>query len=179
MIRSLTHMLLACSATGAAIAHPHKDVDQQVHLAIGASEVIVQVRIAPSFVDGAAIFALIDVDSDGIVSETEASRFGFMVISSATLRLDGARVDLGMPEVSVPTQGSASAGFGLIEVAAVAAIDVADRAAHEIDFEISYGDISHEWFIQPFYFPELTAARTVPIIERSSSGERITVRWSG
>ena len=42
-------------------------------------------------------------------------------------------------------RGSVSAGFGLIEVDAVASID----------FEISYGEISHDWFIQPFYLTEL------------------------
>ena len=66
-------------------------------------------------------------------------------------------------------RGSVSAGFGLIEVDAVASID----------FEISYGEISHDWFIQPFYLTELMLSRPYQAIERSSSGERIRVRlWA-
>jgi len=168
--------LVAAGTTSVASAHPHENVDQQVHLAIGSDRVVAQVRIAPSYTDGAAIFARIDIDGDGVVSEAEATRFGVDVITDAALSLNGTAVRLRMGAVSVPTRDMAAAGFGVIEIEAVAAIRVADDSTQEIGFEIAYAEIAHDWFIQPFYFAELMTARAVPAIERVPSGDRITVR---
>lgn len=169
----------AVAATvGTAAAHPHKDIDQQVLLSVGPGEVIVQVRIAPSFTEGAAIFAHIDADGDGAVSESEADAFGADVIANAALKVDGRRFPFNAPRVSVPALEWVAAGLGLIEVDATAAVNLTAVERHRVDFEISYADLAHEWFVQPFYFPELMSALPSQSIERSAAGNRVRIAFA-
>ena len=83
-----------CAAVGTADAHPHQDIDQQVLLSVGTGEVTVQIRIAPSFTEGAAIFAHIDTDGDGVASESETRAFGRDVIAGAALTQTTSTVSL-------------------------------------------------------------------------------------
>lgn len=168
-------LLLACVVAGAVRAHPHENIDQQVLLSVGAGEVIVQIRIAPSYIDGAAIFAHIDADGDGVVSVSEAEEFGSDVMARATLSVDGRRFDFNAPKVSIPAREWVSAGVGLIEVDATAAINIASLSRHRIDFRIGYDEFAHDWFIQPFYYPELMHALPEQSIGRSSSGDRVEI----
>ena len=167
--------LLACAAVGTAAAHPHQDIDQQVLLSVGTGEVTIQIRIAPSFTDGAAIFAHIDTDADGAISESEADAFGAEVIANAALKVDGRRFAFNAPRVAVPALEWVAAGVGLIEVDATAAINLTAVERHRVDFEISYDDLAHEWFVQPFYFPELMSALPSQAVERSSSGSHVRI----
>jgi hypothetical protein len=175
LIPRFAALLLGGAAVGLAAAHPHKDIDQQVLVSVGTGEVIVQIRIAPSFTDGAAIFAHIDTDGDGAVSESEAAAFGADVIADALLKVDGRNFDFSAPRVSVPELEWVSAGLGLIEVDATAAVNLTAVAPHRVDFEISYNDLAHEWFIQPFYYPELLSALPTQSIERSESRSRVRI----
>jgi hypothetical protein len=168
-------ILIATVAGGAAIAHPHKDVDQQVLLSVGTGKISVQIRIAPSYNDGAAIFAHIDTDGDGVISAPEGRGFGLEVISSSVLNVDGVRFEFGEPRVSVPEIEWLSAGLGLIEVDATAAVNLTARSHHSVDFEISYQELAHEWFLQPFYYPDLMRLLPSQAIERSPSGDRVEI----
>lgn len=178
LIPRLAGLLLAGASVGTAAAHPHEDIDQQVLLSVGTDEVIVQIRIAPSYTDGAAIFAHIDTDADGAISESEADAFGADVIASAALKVDGRRFAFNAPRVSVPALEWVAAGIGLIEVDATAAVNLTAVARHRVDFEISYEDLAHEWFVQPFYFPELISALPSQSIERSASGNRVRIAFA-
>jgi hypothetical protein len=175
LMRRFTGLLLTCTAVGTAGAHPHEDIDQQVLLSVGTGEVTVQVRIAPSFIDGAAIFAHIDTNGDGEVSDAEAKAFGSDVIARAALRVDGQVFEFNAPRVSVPALKWVSAGFGVIEVDATAAVKLMAVARHRVDFEISYGDLAHEWFIQPFYYRDLVSKLSSQSFERLSSGNRVVI----
>ena len=165
-------------AIGSAVAHPHEDIDQQVLLSVGTGEVIVQIRISPSFTEGAAIFAHIDADADGAISEAEAEAFGAAVIADAALEVDGRRFDFNTPRVSVPALEWVAAGLGLIEVDATAAVNLTAAERHRVDFEILYEDLAHEWFVQPFYFPELMSALPQQSIERSAAGNRVRIAFA-
>ena len=175
MILRFAGLLPACVVAGATWAHPHEDIDQQVLLSVGTGEVIVQIRIAPSYLDGAAIFAHIDADGDGLVSVSEAEDFGSDVMAHATLSVDGRRFDFDAPEVSVPAREWVAAGVGLIEIDAAAAINIAAPSRHRVVFGMGYDDFAHDWFIQPFYYRELMLALPEQSIGRSSSGDRIEI----
>ena len=168
-------LFLACAAFTAAHGHPHEDVDQQVLLSVGTGEVVVQIRIAPSYTEGAAIFAHIDTDGDGAVSEAEAAAFGSAVIGQSALTVDGMGFRFNTPKVSVPDREWVSAGFGLIEIDTTAPINLTSAARHRLEFEIWYGELAHDWFIQPFYFPELTGIFPSQSIGRSSSGRQVRI----
>jgi hypothetical protein len=175
LISRFTRLLLACVAAGSADAHPHKDIDQQVLLSVGTGEVTVQIRIAPSYVDGAAIFAHIDADGDGVVSQSEARDFGSDVISNAALTVDGQRFQFNLPRVAVPALEWVSAGLGLIEVDATAAVNLTASLPHRVDFQIAYDDLAHEWFIQPFYYSDLMRLLPSQSFERSFSGDSVEI----
>lgn len=175
LIVRVTGLLLACVAFGSVQAHPHKDIDQQVLLSVGPGAVTAQVRIAPSYTDGAAIFAHIDADGDGKVSASEAAAFGSAVMARASLRVDGLRFEFKSPHVAVPDREWVAAGLGLIEIDATAAINLTARAPHKVDFAMAYDELAHDWFIQPFYYPDLLSALPAQAIERSAAGNSVAI----
>jgi len=140
--------LVACllMSFGTAGAHPHSYVDQQALVSVGSNSVDVTIRIVPSFDNGAAIFAGIDADGNGVVSQGEAAEFAATVIAKARLEVD------------------ASTRFTLSNV-----------GEHQVAFEIAYYDFSHDWQVQPFFYTDFAATMTLPTMARSDAGNQVGI----
>ncbi|MBY5775019.1 DUF1007 family protein [Rhizobium leguminosarum] len=161
-----------------ASAHPHHYVDQQVQLSIGLTAVELAVVIVPSRQDGAAIFSTIDGNGDGDVSEEEARTFGTNVVSATRLTIDGRTFTFALANVGIPDAKTVASGTAAIAVNASAELRLADREAHSVDFAITYEEFSHDWFVQPFFFPNLLGKISQLEIDRSDITGQVVVRFS-
>ncbi|MGI9250282.1 MAG: hypothetical protein ACR2PR_03685 [Pseudohongiellaceae bacterium] len=159
-------------------AHPHNDVEQQALISIGWDSLALEIRIVPSLDEGAAIYAHIDSNGDGLVSDSEAAVFGAQVLSKARLEVGGDEISLGNPNVLIPNKESVSAGLAVIKIDADASFPPITNARHTVAFEITYEEFSQDWFIQPFFYAPLMEQPTKPSVHRSASGHRVEIKLS-
>ncbi|MBX4898713.1 hypothetical protein [Rhizobium bangladeshense] len=161
-----------------ASAHPHHYVDQQVHLSIGVNAVELAIVIVPSSQDGAAIFSTIDNNGDGVVSDDEGRIFATNVVSATRLTIDGQAFTFILADVGIPDETTVASGTAAITVNASAELRLADRQAHSVDFSITYEEFSHDWFVQPFLYPNLLGKIAQLEIDRSDRAGKVVVRFS-
>ncbi|MFS4438151.1 hypothetical protein ACMA5I_08050 [Paracoccaceae bacterium GXU_MW_L88] len=173
MRRVLTAMLVAAPALAA--AHPHSYVDQQVQLSLGMDSAQITVVIVPSANEGEAIFAHLDRDGDGAISDAEASAFARAVLDKAALMADGETVKLENAQIAMPEADAIQGGLGPIRLRADAPLALAPDTEHEIAFTIGYEDLSHDWFVQPYYHDDFTAAFPEPGLRRSEDGHEVVI----
>lgn len=159
-------------------AHPHSKVEQQAMLSIGLDQAVLNIRIVPSYDEGSAIFAHIDLDGDGKVSATEATQFGEEVLAATELIIDETTATFDNRLVTVPDFQFVAAGEGVIEVKANTRFRKLDSAKHVIGLSVRYEGLSHDWFIQPFFFGNLSEAFPKQGIDRSENGLTLTIRLS-
>ena len=170
-----TAVLAAASVV--AQAHPHRYVDQQALLYVGLETVDVTIRIVPSFVEGTAIFDRIDSDGNGLVSEDEAAAFGMEILSKTRLDIDGQSIPWSSVAANVPARHLIAAGSGMIEVELSAPSSLTGGENHVIDFQVAYDNLSHVWFLQPYYYEGLVEATSSRIVERTDDAHRIRIRF--
>lgn len=168
--------LLALSANAG--AHPHAVVDQQALLSLGPGVADLTIRVVPSFVEGAAIFAHIDADSDGSVSEEERAAFALAVIERTRLEVDGISVGFDYVNAGIPGYRLAAAGAGVIEIVAAARFSLGDGGAHRVTFAIDYDDFSPDWQVQPYYYPDFVAAMSSPSVERTQGSNQVAIAFA-
>lgn len=169
----VTAAIVAVAAVAA--AHPHATIDQQVQFSLGLDRAEVTVVIMPSPQDGPALFGRVDADDDGAVSEAEAQAFADAVAADLFLSVDGEAMALGPATARVAPADEVRAGIGGLSVTAEALLALSPDDPHVVAFAVSFEDFAHEWFVQPFYHPELTAAFGTPGLERSADGGMVTV----
>ncbi|WP_163269492.1 DUF1007 family protein [Chelativorans alearense] len=177
MIRGLFIAALVTVPVAAA-AHPHSYTDQQVQLSVGLEVVDLSVVIVPSTGDGAAIFSHIDLDGDGAVSDEEAQAFGADVLATAELTVDRRVFAFTNAAVAVPSAEEAARGTGAIIVKASTPISLSETEAHQVDFGISYGAFSHDWFIQPFFHPDLIEKTSSRSVDRTKASGDLIIRFN-
>jgi len=168
-------LLALVSAT---LAHPHRYVDQQAHLSVGVDVADLTIRIVPSFEEGAEIFAHVDLDGDGTVTDEEAASFASEVVSKATLTVDSRNILFDDATAIVPDADRVAAGSAVIEVKASASFALTNAKDHQVVFDITYDDFSHEWFIQPFFYANLVKATTLPRVKRSETRNHVIIFFS-
>lgn len=159
-------------------AHPHQYIDQQVQLTVGLETVELTVVIVPSIQDAAAMFAHIDGDGDGAVSLTELQSFGAEVLAGAELTVDDRTLVFTQAVVAVPDAAEVATGTAAITVTASTDVRLAERGAHRVDFVMSYGVFSHNWFVQPFFFPDLLKNTRSPSVDRTADDGTVVIRFS-
>ncbi|WP_265516897.1 DUF1007 family protein [Nitratireductor luteus] len=163
----------------AAAAHPHSYTDQQVQLSVGLEVADVTLVVVPSAGDGAAIFSHIDLDGDGAVSDEEAQAFGADVLATTELTVDGRAFALTDAAVAVPSAEEAAEGMGAFVVKASTPISLSEAKAHRVDFGISYGAFSHDWFVQPFFHPDLVEKTSSRSVDRTEADGKVVIRFNG
>lgn len=155
---------------GTAAGHPHSHVDQQAALSIGLDRASLSIRIVPSHDEGPEILAHIDGDGDGTVSPTEARAFGDAVLSEIQLTVDEAHVSLDNVSVEMPSVAAVSSGTGMIEIRAEATYPELIEAGHTIGMSVSYEELAHDWFIQPYVFRDVQDRYEDVQIDRAADG---------
>lgn len=176
MIRAPFAIAVLSATCLAAQAHPHRYVEQQALLYVGLDSVDVTIRIVPSFVEGAAIFARIDSDGNGLVSDEEATAFGLEVLARSRLDVDGLSVPWSGVAANVPARHLIAAGSGVIEIELSAPYRLARGQDHRIDFEVAYDELSHDWFVQPYFYESLVEATSSRTVERTDDVHRVRIR---
>ncbi|MCG7522569.1 hypothetical protein [Ruegeria sp. Ofav3-42] len=139
-------------------AHPHSKVEQQVILSIGLDRVALSIRIVPLYEEGEEVFAHLDLDGNGTISEAEALSFGGGMISETDFAIDGSKTVFENLSVTTPDSHSVASGEGMIEAKVDARFPELHSAEHGISFSISYEELLHGWFVQPFFFGEVQKA---------------------
>ncbi|MBY5827571.1 DUF1007 family protein [Rhizobium leguminosarum] len=168
---------LALAIPGGAMAHPHNFTDQQVQLSVGLAAVHVRIFVMPSPKDGPVIFSHIDTDDDGVVTNAEAKAFGADVLAATELTVDERGFAFTNVEVTLPSAREAENGSAAIIVQASTPISWARQQSHSLQFSITYGALSHSWFIQPFFHPDLFRASVPPTVDRATSEGMVVVRF--
>jgi len=101
-------------------AHRLDEYLQATRVAIDVDRVSVEIDLTPGATVAAKIFALIDTDHDGRVSDTESERYARAVLDSIHLNIDGRPVPLTRVAYRFPGFDEMRLGIGVIRLAATA-----------------------------------------------------------
>lgn len=156
---------------GAAMAHPHSSVDQQVHLSVGSDWVEIAVLIVPAATDGATSREVLDLDGNGTIDPAEAAVFRDTVLANLGVTLNGAPLTLEGGGIRHDPLDTLAEGLGHIQITAQAPVQ-ADLQS--LSVAIHYDGLGPDWFIQPFYANDLPAPW--PQVLRSDDTRRIELR---
>lgn len=160
------------------LAHPHSKIEQQALISVGLDRAVLAIRIMPSYDEGTTIFATIDGNGDGIVSDDEAETFGQQVLGGMALYVDGQMHSFGKVAVNIPEARLVRSGQGMIQVKATASFVRLGGTRHKMQLRISYEHLSHNWYIQPFFYSNLLKEYVSRAIERSPDGRHVEIAFS-
>ena len=158
-----------------ATAHPHTDIEQQVLLTLGLKQVSIRIVIMPSFDEGEAIFGHLDTDENGSISDQEAANFASQVMARSDLKINNSAINFAKAEVTVPSLAMVSAGLQAIEIVSHAKVSFDEKLQQRISYQIDYQQLSHQWLIQPFYYPDLYKAMSLKNIQRFDNPRKLAL----
>lgn len=160
-------------------AHPHTSVDQQAALTVGHNGLSVQITILPSHAEGPAIFAALDGDGDGALSEVEMRAFAEDLLSDTALSVDGDTRALALVEVTLVSRTGIEAGTEPIVMTAEAegAFDASE--AGKVALSVGYTALSHDWTVQPWFASDVLFDGQTPRILRESGNAAVTISFPG
>ncbi|MDO5614327.1 MAG: DUF1007 family protein [Paracoccus sp. (in: a-proteobacteria)] len=158
---------------GAAVAHPHHYTEQQVSLTLGPEGIRAEISIIPSDREGAAIFAALDLDGDGALSEAEMQALAAQVLAATRLTLNDAPQALTLTGVSRPAEADMAAGHAKITLLAEAAHPLAP--GENFGFSIAYDRFASEWSVQPWLAEGFLPDGQLPVIRRGADNASVTV----
>lgn len=156
---------------GAAMAHPHSSVDQQVHLSVGSDWVEIAVLMVPAATDGATTREVLDLNGNDILDPEEAAVFRDTVLASLEITMNGAPLALEGAAMRHDPLDALADGLGHIQISAQAPLG-ADL--HSLSVAIHYDGLGPDWFIQPFYASDFPTPW--PQVLRSDDMRRIELR---
>jgi hypothetical protein len=171
--RLVAALLLAVPV--AAAAHPHATVEQQALLSLGRTQAVLTYLIVPSTKDGAHMFAHLDADGDATLSRAEQIAFATELLAGTILSVDGAALELSLGDVAFPDRAAMSAGNGVIRVTACTKLALDSAGKHDVALEVTHDRFAEEWFLQPYYFPDLVEGGTLPGLKRRSGSAAIDI----
>ncbi len=156
---------------GPLAAHPHRSVDQQVHIALGPERAEVSVRIVPSASDGDVTREVLDLDQNGQIDDAEAEVFRNMVINALEVVWNGAQVTPENAQIRLAPLDTLTKGLGQIELTAEVPVV---GPMHTVEVEMLYDGLGADWFIQPFFF-DVAFIGAMPHIQRTEDQSRIMI----
>ena len=154
--------MVAAILPGSLAAHPHMEVEQQLHVTVGAQTAQVSWLIAAPD-SGGHIFEHVDKNADGLLDDEELAAFSEKLLSATVFEADGRPVDLVITGLTFPDKEKLLSGASLIEMTARARGPV--TTAGRIIVSIGFDTFSDDWFVQPYYLESLVQNST-PRIER-------------
>lgn len=163
--------------TAALLAHPHIQVDQQAHMSIGRSQIVLVYNITPSSKDGGHIFGHIDTNRDDRLSRSEKRAFALELITRTSLMTDGKSSKLELTHFAFPERQAIAKGRAMIKVRARTHANLAAGSKHRVVVDIKYSHFAESWFVQPFYFADLVTARHNKIVRRQAGSNAVSVTF--
>jgi hypothetical protein len=158
-------------------AHPHSNVDQQVSLSIGIDKIAIKVFIVPSYIEGSAIFNVLDSNGDCIISKEERMRFGNNVLRRTKLLVNKRFHVFKDPIVSIPNYDQMVSGLGTIIIESSIQGNLAIYNKHELSLNMDFDEFSHDWFIQPFLYQNFNDNFSVNSLNRTKKNSRLIMHF--
>lgn len=134
MKRLLACLLCACACAATASAHVLDQYLQVAQIALAPDGVRVELRLIPGVQVAERIFALIDADGDGQITNTEEQAYARRVSQDVTLSLDGRNTPLTLTDQQFPTQREMREGLGTIRFTFTAATRIGGAGQQQLYF---------------------------------------------
>jgi hypothetical protein len=117
-----------------AAAHRVDEYLQATRLSIDIGRVDLEIDLTAGIALASEIFAWIDTNRDGEVSNAEGEAYALKMLSSVVLKVDGRPVPIKLVETSFPQFREMSLGVGTIRLRATAKIPAASAGRHQVSF---------------------------------------------
>lgn len=142
----------------AALAHRVDELLQSALLSISPDSVTVEITITPGTDVIDSTLALLDLDHDGRVSNSEAEAYARRVVKSVELSLDERLLELNLTGQETTSLADARSGLGLIRVKARASLGKVADGRHAILFRNRHPNVG-DAFLANALLPESSAIR--------------------
>jgi nickel/cobalt transporter (NicO) family protein len=115
-------------------AHRLDEYLQATRLSIDIGRVDLEIDLTAGVAVAPAVFAWIDTDRDGQISNAEGESYARQVLSSVVLSVDGRPVPITLVEVLFPQFREMSLGVGTLRIRATASVSVAGSGRHQLSY---------------------------------------------
>ena len=116
-------------------AHRLDEYLQATRISVGPDVVDVELDLTAGASVASTVFASIDADGDGRLSQRECAAYATLVVTSAVLEADGRRAPLVLMSRDFPTFRDMSAGVGTIRLKARAHVPTRSAGHHQLYFQ--------------------------------------------
>ena len=116
-------------------AHRLDEYLQATRIAVATDRVEVEMDLTPGVAVAPRVFALVDRDADGRVSEREIEAYARSVLQDVVLRIDGRAYGLELVRAESPSWGEMRDGLGTIRIEGTAAVSLAASGDHRIRYQ--------------------------------------------
>lgn len=134
MKRLLFCLLSACAWHVTVSAHVLDQYLQVAQVALAPDGAHIELRLIPGAQIADRIIALIDIDGDGKILDTEEQAYAQRVWQDVALEVDGRRVPLALSGIQFPSRLEMSEGIGAIRLKLVAEVAWDAAGAHQLSF---------------------------------------------
>jgi hypothetical protein len=134
-------MLMTTAAFGfprSTEAHRLDEYLQATRISIGLERIGVEMSLTPGAAVAENVFAGIDHDRSGTISQAEAAAYARLVVASLTLSVDGRSCVLTLDDYSFPQLVDMRNGDGIIRLRASAKISKTSIGPHRLAFANTY-----------------------------------------
>ena len=133
-ITALLALLAGLAHPPLASAHRLDEYLQATRLSIGLDKVDIEIDLTPGVAAASRVFAAVDANGDGQLSEAEGRTYAQQVLSSVTLRLDHRTLPVKIIDLHLPQFRDMNQGVGTIRIRAVAGFAATSAGSHKMSF---------------------------------------------
>ena len=134
MRRPLAWLLCAFAFQATAAAHVLDEYVQAAQIALAPEGVRVELRLTPGAQVADRVFAMVDSDGDGQISQSEEQAYARRVTQEVALEVDGRRAPLRPAGGAFPSRREMEEGVGAIRLDLVAEADLGAAGEHQLSF---------------------------------------------
>ena len=117
-----------------AAAHRVDEYLQATRLSIDVQRVDLEIDLTAGVAVASEVFAWIDTNRDGEISNAEGEAYARQMLGSVVLKVDGRPVPVTLAEVSFPQLRDMRLGVGTIRLRATAKVPAATAGRHQVSF---------------------------------------------
>ena len=118
----------------AASGHRLDEYLQATLLSIDTERVDIEMNLTSGAAIASKVFAWIDTNHDGEISESEGEAYARQVLGSVVLKIDGVPADIELVHTSFPEFSDMRLGVGTIRVRATSRLPVKGAGPHDLSF---------------------------------------------
>ena len=154
-------------------AHPHAYTEQQASLTLSQTGTTVEYNILPSNISGAEIFADLDLDGDGQLSDMEMTALATAILDATTLKINEAETALTLQTVKTPNRTDMEEGHALITI--VATSETPLTTGSDLSFSVHFDQFDPNWTLQPWFENGFPENGILPAIQRDLESASLVV----